>query len=115
MRMSDVMPLLSSLRANLVLFAFAVAASDGAWLVASALIGRPQWIGLLAVRAATIGTATAITLLLRRAAKRAFDTADRADQLVPARGRAALPTVSDRCNDDWLVQLHIDLHPRLFR
>jgi hypothetical protein len=102
---------LISLRANAVLIALCVAASDAAWLAICGCSGHPHALESPLVRLATIASAAAIVIAMRRRARLAFDAA-RATRRIACPHDADDRIVIDRsCSGDWLVQLHVELHP----
>ncbi|SAK82503.1 hypothetical protein AWB81_04127 [Caballeronia arationis] len=94
-----------AIRANLVLFALAVALSDAVCLIVAALLGRSDYMSLPAARIAALGGAAVIAMLVRRRARRAFDAAESSRQLASHE-----PVIASTCSQDWLVQLHIELN-----
>jgi hypothetical protein len=107
MRASTVM----SLRANAVLIALCVAVSDAAWLAICGCSGHPQALASPVVRLATLASAAAIVIAVRRLARVAFDAARTARRIAPAQEGAERLVIATPSPDDWLVQLHVELHP----
>jgi hypothetical protein len=103
---------LVSLRANAVLIALCVAASDAAWLTVCGCTGHVYALEHTAVRLATIVSALGIVIVVRRIAKLAFDAACIAH---PVAWAADELVIDGTCPGDWLVQLHAELHPAGFR
>ena len=101
---------LVSLRANAVLVALCIAASDGGWLLACGCAGHVQAIGSMTIRVATLVSAAIIVLVVRRLAKLAFDAARAARYVALKEGQIV---VGASCPRDWLVQLYVELHPFL--
>jgi hypothetical protein len=102
---------LISLRANAVLIALCVAASDAAWLAICGCSGHPHALESPLVRMAIVASAAAIVIAMRRLARLAFDAA-RATRQIACPHDAGDRIVIDRsCSHDWLVQLHVELHP----
>jgi hypothetical protein len=94
---------LSSLRAHVVLIALCVAASDAAWLAICGCAGHPNALEYPATRLATLVSAAVIVIAVRRIARISFDA---------ARASRCIGCPSSR---DWLVQLHVELHPSVSR
>ncbi|SAK68761.1 hypothetical protein AWB79_03604 [Caballeronia hypogeia] len=103
---------LVSLRAHAVLIALCVAASDAAWLAVCGCTGHVNAIQSNLVRAATLASAVAIVLVVRRAAKLAFAEAHSARRI---RAKTHGIVISSPDARDWLVQLHAELHPAEIR
>ncbi|SAK89702.1 hypothetical protein [Caballeronia ptereochthonis] len=103
---------LVSLRAHVVLIASCVATSDAAWLTACGCAGHAQALESTAVRAATLVSAAAIALIVRRTAKLAFDAARASRRIAWTADRLV---IAGPCPRDWLVQLHAELHPAVSR
>ncbi|SAL61544.1 hypothetical protein AWB74_03120 [Caballeronia arvi] len=96
------------LRANAVLIALCVAASDAAWLAVCGCAGHVQALQTTAIRLATLTSAAGIVLVVRRLARLAFDTARSARRIAWASDRLVIDGTGP---GDWLVQLHAELHP----
>ncbi|SAL09538.1 hypothetical protein [Caballeronia telluris] len=103
-------PTFVAIRANLVLFALAVALSDAACLLVTVLFGRPDTMSQPAARIAALGGAAALAMLVRRRARRAFDAAESSRQLAWSANGCDEPGIAATCREDWLVQLHIELN-----
>jgi hypothetical protein len=99
---------LVSLRANTVLIALCIAASDAAWLTVCGCTGHVHALENTAVRLATLASAVGIVLVVRHIAKLAFDAARTAHRIAWAADRLVIDGTSP---GDWLVQLHAELHP----
>ncbi|WP_250515738.1 hypothetical protein [Caballeronia sp. INDeC2] len=99
---------LVSLRANAVLIAWCVAASDAAWLTVCGCTGHAHALESITVRLATLVSAAGIVLVVRRIAKLAFDAARMKHRIEWAADRIV---IDGTCPGDWLVQLHAELHP----
>ncbi|SAK72878.1 hypothetical protein AWB75_03928 [Caballeronia catudaia] len=96
------------LRANAVLIALCVAASDAAWLTVCGCAGHVQALQSTAIRLATLTSAAGIVLVVRHFAKLAFDAAHTARRIAWASDRLVIDGTGP---GDWLVQLHAELHP----
>ncbi|BCQ26089.1 hypothetical protein NK8_42730 [Caballeronia sp. NK8] len=96
------------LRANAVLIALCIAASDAAWLTVCGCSGHVHALESTAVRLATLVSAMGIVLVVRRIAKLAFDAARMAHRIGWSAHELVIDGTSSR---DWLVQLHVELHP----
>jgi len=99
---------LASLRANAVLIAWCIAASDAAWLTVCGCAGHVNALGSTAVRLATLASAAGIVLVVRRIARLAFDADRSARRIAWASDKLV---IDGACPGDWLVQLHVELHP----
>jgi hypothetical protein len=99
---------LVSLRANAVLIALCVAASDAAWLTVCGCAGHAQALDSTAIRLATLLSAAGIVLAVRRIARLAFDAARTARRIAWSSDKLV---IDGTCPGDWLVQLHAELHP----
>lgn len=97
-----------SLRAHVVLIASCVAASEAAWLAACGCAGHVQALQSLAVRGAMLASAAVIALCVRHIARLAFDAARASRRIAWVADR---PVIAGPCPHDWLVQLHVELHP----
>lgn len=96
------------LRANAVLIALCIAASDAAWLTVCGCAGHVNALESTAVRLATLASAAGIVLVVRHVAKLAFDAARAARRIA---WTADTLVIDGTCPGDWLVQLHVELHP----
>jgi hypothetical protein len=103
-------PALVSMRANLMLFAFAVAVSEAACLTVCAFCGRLDAMGAPAARIATLGAATVLVFLVRRAARHAYGAAEYSRHLAWTAHAHANPEIAEGCRWAWLVQLHLELN-----
>ncbi|SAK79995.1 hypothetical protein AWB76_05379 [Caballeronia temeraria] len=99
---------LVSLRTNAVLIALCVAASDAAWFTVCGCAGHIHAIESITVRLATLASAAGIVLIVRRIAKLEFDAARAASRIAWTADRLVIDGTSP---GDWLVQLHVELHP----
>ncbi|WP_321799481.1 hypothetical protein [Caballeronia sp. J97] len=99
---------LVSLRANTVLIALCIAASDAAWLTVCGCTGHVHALETTTVRLATLASAAGIVLVVRRVAKLAFDAARAARRIAWAADQLV---IDGNGPGDWLVQLHVELHP----
>ncbi len=79
---------LVSLRANAVLIALCVAASDAAWLAICGCSGHPNALESPMVCLAIIASAALVLLAVQRLAKLAFDVARLSRRISPARDGA---------------------------
>jgi hypothetical protein len=104
-------PVLVSLRANAVLIALCVGASDAAWLAACGCTGHPQALEAPLVRVAILASAAAFVLIVRRLARLAFDAARASRRIAWSQDHAHRLVIAHPSSDDWLVQLHVELHP----
>jgi hypothetical protein len=100
------------LRAHAVLIAFCVAASDAAWLAVCGCSGHVQALESTAVRVAAFASAAACVILVRHFAKLAFDAARASRRIAWTADRLV---IAGPCPHDWLVQLHVELHPAVSR
>ncbi|SAK68552.1 hypothetical protein AWB77_02750 [Caballeronia fortuita] len=99
---------LVSLRANAVLIALCVAASDAAWFTVCGCSGHVHALESTAVRFATLASAAGIVIVVRRIAKLAFDAATSARRIAWTADKLVIVGSGP---GDWLVQLHAELHP----
>jgi hypothetical protein len=106
---------LVSLRANAVLIALCVAASDAAWLAICGCAGNPNAIQAPLTRMATLLSAAFIVIAVRRIAKLSFDAARASRRIAWAQDAAHRLVIARPSSDDWLVQLHVELHPSASR
>jgi hypothetical protein len=97
-----------SLRANAVLIALCVAASDAAWLAVCGCTGHVHALETTTMRLATLGSAAGIVFIVRRIAKLEFDAARAARRIAWTSDRFV---IDGTCPGAWLVQLHVELHP----
>jgi hypothetical protein len=103
--------ILISLRANAVLIALCVAASDAAWLAICGCSGHANALESPMVRAAILVSAAFVLIAVRRVAKLAFDAARASRRIAPSRDCAERLVIAEPSSHDWLVQLHVELHP----
>ncbi|SAK56027.1 hypothetical protein AWB82_02178 [Caballeronia glebae] len=99
---------LVSLRANAVLIALCVAASDAAGLAVCAFTGHVNAFESTTARVAALASAAGIVFVVRRVAKAEFDAARAARRIAWAADKFV---IDGTCPGDWLVQLHVELHP----
>ena len=74
------------------------------------LSGHHAHIGSLAMRSGVVATALAIMFAVRGYAQRAFDVAKRGRHVHWNDADCHKVSVSARCPNAWLVQLHLELH-----
>jgi hypothetical protein len=106
---------LVSLRANAVLMALCVAVSDAAWLAVCGCAGNPNAIQSPFARLATLVSAAFIAIAVRRIARIAFDTARTSRRIAWAQDTGQRLVIARPSSNDWLVQLHVELHPSASR
>ncbi|BAO90328.1 hypothetical protein [Caballeronia cordobensis] len=104
-----------SVRANAVLIALCIAVSDAACLAMCVCSGRLPAFESTAVRMTTLASAAVIVLCVRRLAKRAFESARDSHRMYWMDGTMKGLVFAVPRNDDWLVQLHVELHPAATR
>jgi hypothetical protein len=102
---------LVSLRAHAVLFALCVSASDAAWLMACGCAGHPHALEAPLVRLAILLCATVSAGVVRRLARLAFDAARASRRIAWTHDGTRGLVIAHPASDDWLVQLHVELHP----
>ncbi|KMZ13903.1 hypothetical protein BHUM_02192 [Candidatus Burkholderia humilis] len=102
---------LVALHAHAVLFALWVSASDATWLMVCGCAGHPHTLDAPLVRMAVLFCAAMFAGIVRHLARLAFDAARASRRIAWTQDDTRGLVIAHPASDDWLVQLHIELHP----
>jgi hypothetical protein len=102
---------LVALRAHAALIALCVSASDAAWLMACGCTGHAHALEAPLVRAAILLCAAMIAGIVRHLARLAFDAARASRRIAWTQDDMRGLVIARPAAHDWLVQLHVELHP----